>query len=195
MKFKTSVAALVCGLSAAAWAGAPTDSVQDSQGVYREGASVNGPSPDNANTGEQLTGWQYLNGQETPSDQNSPQAALPEDSGNDQMANLQSPNEDDDQALSSDNDSSIGSASNSEDGNSEDAIAGEQTTGLDAITGGTRDKLVVILPEGWQGSIPELLAALEESSDAAEILILKPDGQSADMGSESFEGEETPDSK
>jgi hypothetical protein len=191
MKFKTSVAVVICGLSTAAWAGAPTDSVQDSQGAYREDASVNDPSADDGNTGEQMAGWQYLNGQATPSGQNSTavgQAAPPEDSGNDQMANLQSPNEDDDQSPSPASDSPFGSESDSN-------VAGEQPTGLDAIIGGTRDKLVVILPEGWQGSVPDLLAALEDSSDTAEILILRPDGQSADMSSESSEDEDAPDSK
>jgi hypothetical protein len=198
MKFNTSVAALICGLSTTAWAGAPTDSVQDTQGAYREGASVNGGSGDTGDTSEQLTGWQYLNGQATPSDQNATadgQVALPEESGNDQVANLQSPIEDDDGSLSSDNDPSSSAENNSENYMARNSMAREQPAGLDALIGGMRDKLVVILPEGWQGSVPDLLAALQDSSDAAEILILKPDGQDADMSSESSEGDETPDSK
>ena len=198
MKFNTSVAALICGLSTTAWAGAPTDSVQDPQGAYREGASINDGSGDTGNASEQLTGWQYLNGQAMPSDQNATadgQVALPEESGNDQIASLQSPIEDDDQSLSSDNDPSSSSENSSENYMARNYMASQQPAGLDAITGGMRDKLVVILPEGWQGSVPDLLAALADASDAAEILILKADGEGADMSSESSEADETSDSK
>lgn len=34
------------------------------------------------------------------------------------------------------------------------------------------DKLVVIVPEGWDGSVPELVAALDQSSDEPTIVIM-----------------------
>ena len=46
---------------------------------------------------------------------------------------------------------------------------------LEDFRAATQDKLVVILPSGWQGSVPQLLAALEQNADAAEVLILSQD--------------------
>ena len=46
---------------------------------------------------------------------------------------------------------------------------------LEDFRAATQDKLVVILPSGWQGSVPQLLAALEKNADAAEVLILSQD--------------------
>ena len=46
---------------------------------------------------------------------------------------------------------------------------------LEDFRAATQDKLVVILPSGWQGSVPQLLSALEQNADAAEVLILSQD--------------------
>jgi hypothetical protein len=51
---------------------------------------------------------------------------------------------------------------------------------LEDFKAATQDKLVVILPSGWQGSVPELIAALEDHSDASEILILSQDENAND---------------
>jgi hypothetical protein len=45
---------------------------------------------------------------------------------------------------------------------------------LEDFKAATQDKLVIILPTGWQGSVPQLISSLEGQSDA-EILILSQD--------------------
>ena len=55
-----------------------------------------------------------------------------------------------------------------------------QPSNLEDFKAATQDKLVVILPSGWQGSVPHLIAALEDNSDVSEILILSQDEQASD---------------
>jgi len=38
-----------------------------------------------------------------------------------------------------------------------------------------RDKVVVIIPKGWKGSVPDLIAALEASPDAEDIVVVQQD--------------------
>ena len=198
MNFKTSIAALVVALApAAAWAGAATDSGQNSQEAYNDSASVNDPSADTGNRTDQSAGWQYVNGQATPSGsgaENSPNGISDTASADDPSANDQT----NDQTGNSDdaigNDFYANLDSSRDDAQlSEDNATGRLSGRLEDVIGNTSDKVVIILPVGWHGSITDLVAALEEASDS-EILVLKPDGEQADMSSDS-EGEETPDSR
>jgi hypothetical protein len=199
MNLKTSIAALVVALApAAVWAGAATDSAQNPQEAYKDGASVNAPSTDTGNATDEAAGWQYVNGQATLSDAQaedsrngmSETASADDPSANDQ-ANDQTGNSDD--AIGNDFYANL-------DSSRDDAqLSGDSATGrlsgrLEDVIGNTSDKVVIILPVGWQGSIADLVAALERTSDA-EILVLKPDGQQADMSSDGTENEETPDSQ
>ena len=53
---------------------------------------------------------------------------------------------------------------------------------LEDFKAATQDKLVVILPAGWHGSVSELIASLQDKSDA-EILILSQDEDPDDSDS------------
>jgi len=194
MNLKLSIAALVVALApAAAWAGAATDSAQDPPEAYKDVSSVNDPSTDTGNEPDQSSGWQYVNGQATPSGpaadntpSGSPDTASADDETNDQIANSED-------AIGNDFYANLDSSRDDE------QLSGDNATGrlsghLENIIGNTSDKVVIILPVGWQGSIAQLVAALEGASDS-EILVLKQDGEQADMSSDPIEGEETPDSR
>ena len=193
MNLKTSIAALVVALTpAAAWAGAATDSAQDSPEAYKDVSSVNDPLADTANVPDESAGWQYVNGQATPSGSEADSASGSSDTASaDEQTNDQTGNSED--AIGNDFYANLDSSRDDE------QLSGDNATGrlsghLENIIGHTSDKVVIILPVGWQGSIAQLVAALEGASDS-EILVLKPDGEQADMSSDSTEGEETPDSR
>ncbi|HEX4985977.1 MAG TPA: hypothetical protein VFV71_07890 [Burkholderiales bacterium] len=58
-----------------------------------------------------------------------------------------------------------------------DADEAVQASVLQKFIALTGDKIVVILPKGWGGSVPDLLAALEDASDDAEIVVLSHKGE------------------
>jgi len=124
------------------------------------------------------------------------QTANAEESGDDQTAMSEEP--DDQTALSEDAVDSDQSAASEEQGGNDQlaqdsddadlmAMANQQTRAgtfkpatLEDFKAATQDKLVVILPSGWQGSVPQLIATLQEQSDASEILILSQDNPDED---------------
>ena len=190
MNLKTSIAALLVALApAAAWAGA--DSAQDAPEAYKDVSSVNDPSADTANAPDESAGWQYVNGQATPSGAQADGSAsgISDTASADEQTNDQTGNSED--AIGNDFYANLDSSRDEEQLSGDDAT-GRLSGNLENIIGNTSDKVVIILPVGWQGSIANLVAALEGASDS-EILVLKPDGEQADMSSDP-EGEETPDS-
>ena len=191
MNLKTSIAALVVALApAAAWAGA--DSAQESPEAYKDVASVNDPSADTGNAPDQSEGWQYVNGQATLSGSEADDSAngISDTASADEETNEQTGNSED--AIGNDFYANLDSSRDDEQSSGDNAT-GRLSGHLENIIGNTSDKVVIILPVGWQGSIANLVAALEGASDS-EILVLRPDGGQADMSSDPIEGEETPDS-
>jgi hypothetical protein len=196
MKLKPLVAAVVFALSTtAAWAADSVEAADDATPAQTVGAA---PSSSIENVGEDQIGWQYLDGQmraaasdtASGSDQSANEASS---SGDDQAASSEGLSDSDLSATSEDaSDSDQSAAVDEEDGNdqvAEDsagddlmAMASPQTRSgtfkpatLEDFKAATQDKLVVILPSGWHGSVAELIAVLEGKSDAAEILVLSQD--------------------
>ena len=190
MKLRTSAIAVIVGLcTGPAWA---ADAVQTPDDANQTQATGNAAS---SGDGEQ-TGWQYLNGQAATSEaagtdeqsaneesaSGDDQAANAEDSGDgDQAANAEDAS-DGDQSADAEDASGNDQAAESDDAAGSDRTASSeirpvnfQPTSLEDFKAATQDKLVVILPAGWQGSVPHLIAALEGDSDASEILILSQD--------------------
>ena len=194
MKLSTSIAALIVGFSPAVlWAGAAADSAQDQPQTTQQSGAISEPMTDTANAAaasantdaQSGTQWQYMNGEPMPSGS---QAAAAQ-SGTEQGNN--------DQAASDDQSSSGDQAANSENASEDDQdlmakLPESQSPGnqaLQDIPGGVENKVVVILPRDWQGSLPELIAALEQTSEAAEILVLKREGDEEDMSQNSDDSE------
>ena len=192
MKLKPVVVAVMVALSAsAAWAADSdtSNSVQyiDSSNPTPVANSAASSSIENA-AGD-VNAWKYLNGQKSAADS----ASDAEQSATSASSNGNDPSGNDQTAMSDDPGESDQSAAVEEDEN--DQIAAEDDAGADMIAmatpgsrsgsfkpatledfrAATQDKLVVILPSGWQGSVPQLLAALEKNADAAEVLILSQD--------------------
>ena len=181
---------MLFGLSTtAAWA---ADAVQAPDDANQPQPSGSGPSSSAGNSGDEQSGWQYLNGKSASfTDSNGADQTANDDSsaGSDQSANseeasgdYQSANSEDasynDQTAESDD--AVGTDQSAE---AEDTSENGQALSLQDFRTPTKDKLVVILPEGWAGSLPDLLAGLKDNSDAAEILVLNQDGQDADVTS------------
>ena len=199
MKLKPLAVAVMFALSApAAWA---ADSDNSNSVQYIDGSNPtpvvgNAASSSRENAAPDAISWKYLNGQKSGADSASgaDQSAISESSGgNDRSARAEDSSGNDQPAMSDDPSESDQSAAAEADENdqisAEDAADGDMmamaTPGsrsgsftpatLEDFKAATQDKLVVILPSGWQGSVPQLLAALEQNADAAEVLILSQD--------------------
>ena len=172
MKLKTAFAVLVIGLCpAVSWA-AEQDSAQPPQ-----------PAAQTQDTGK-TTGWQYVNGRATDAERGmqDAQSANGSTSGNVAAAATA----DDDSAGDQDQLAATESAQqqSAQEESAQDQAMPDQSMRLQGIPEGLEDKLVVILPADWQGSLSDLLAALEETSQDSEILVLKRDTQQEDMSSQ-----------
>lgn len=188
MKLKTSVAAVLFALSAgAAWAGDTGESKADLGGPGPEAAAL---QPSGAP--DEPLAWKFVNGQvvgsenqtssaqsaKTESQGENGQAAAAEDRGsNDQAAATDDDGRD--QAATSEEESADQTA-NSEDQVSEDQSArsedqseSDQSANSDNPAADLKDKVVVIIPKGWKGSLPDLISALEKSPDAKDIVIVQ----------------------
>jgi hypothetical protein len=201
MELKILCAAVVLGLSSAAWAGVtvqPTD--EDNQ----QGA-VPAQQPAGSQAANESLEWKFVNGR--PAGQNpdaADQAATSEEGGTDQSAVSEGPAESDqaaipsyesgdDQAARPDDDgrseelASLGdeskgdpAAADDESGsdqwaNSEEQAGDDPSANSDNAPTDLRDKVVVIIPKGWKGSVPDLIAALEASPDAEDIVVVQQD--------------------
>ena len=181
MKLNSLAAAVIISLAtSAAWAADAVQSPDDAG----QAQAVPGTSAANANGEEQIS-WAYLNGQAVASTD-------AEDST--RSAKAEAADADDQAAMSEDDANGDDQSAASEDATPADRTAASETrhgnfqpATLEDFKAATQDKLVVILPTGWQGSVPQLLAALEDNADAAEVLILSQDGD-ADANAE--EGED-----
>jgi hypothetical protein len=169
MKLKTAIAVLIVGLCpAAVWAGAEQDSAQQPQASEQKSSGSSSSSESSQSNGR-VTDWQYVNGRAAD---------------NHQMQGAQSDSNSDaaSAAAAEDSDDAQDQSSSLESG--QDQAMGGQSMQLQGIPEGLEDKLVVILPTKWQGSLQDLLAALEQTSQDSEILVLRRQDQDADMSSQ-----------
>jgi hypothetical protein len=204
MKLKPLAAAVLFALSTtAAWA---ADSVQTSDDATPAQTVGAAPSSGIENVSEDQIGWQYLDGQTQAAasatasgDQSANEASS---SGDDQAASSEDPDDRDQSAMSEEaSDSDQSAAVDEEDGNdqvAEDsagddlmAMASPQSrvgtfkpATLEDFKAATQDKLVVILPSGWHGSVSELIATLQDKSDAEILILSQDDPDNSDSGQE-----------
>lgn len=179
MKLKTSVAAVIVAFTATgAWAG-PAGTSQADSGEPEATAAQ--PSAASAATTEALE-WKFVNGQaagsENPAgssqaattdaqDGSDQAAAAEEQGGSDQAANSEEPSDGGQAAMSEDE--------SGQSARSEDQDESGQSANSDNPMANMKDKVVVIIPRDWKGSIPDLIAALEASPDAKDIVIVQQD--------------------
>lgn len=198
MKLKRLVLAMMFALSAPAWS-ADSDNSNTVQYIDDANPTPSASSPASASTkkaaGDAIA-WKYVNGQKSAAGSSSgaDQSAISENSsGNNRSARAKDSSGNDQPAMSDDPGDSDQSAATEQEDNfqiSEEEAADDdmmamatpgsrsgsfQPATLEDFKAATQDKLVVILPSGWQGSVPQLLAALEKNADAAEVLILSQD--------------------
>ncbi|HXF16642.1 MAG TPA: hypothetical protein VN496_06535 [Burkholderiales bacterium] len=198
MKLKTAIAVLVVGICpAVVWAGADKDSSQQPQASDQHNSSAGGASAESAQSNGKTTGWQYVDGRAASAErgvQNTQQPQGSSDSANAANAGQATNAESAESAESNSSNDQDEHQSAAVESGSEQQMGGDQSTQLQGIPEGMEDKLVVILPTNWQGSLRDLLAALEQTSQASEILVLRREGQDDDMSSEdSSDVEDTSD--
>lgn len=190
LKLRPSVVAVMFVLSAtAAWAADPSSNSEPKSRTSNAAPS----GTENAATDSNV--WKYVNGQKSAGSTGGPEQSVNSESssGNDRSARAEDSNGNDQAAMSEDSSEGNSPAMKDE---QEDQVAAEesgddmmamatpgsstqtfQPATLADFTAATQDKLVVILPSGWQGSVPQLLAALEQNANASEVLILSHDAQ------------------
>src|SRR4051812_3833825 len=180
MKLKTAIAVLIVGLCpAAAWAGAEKDSAQQPQASAQQDSTAPGASGASAQDSGKTSGWQYVNGRSTNAERDMQGAQSASNADSPRAANAASADDDS-------SDTQNPSMESAQDPAQEQAM-GDQSIQLQGIPEGLQDKLVVILPTDWQGSLRDLLAALEQTSQDSEILVLRRETQADDMSSQNSE--------
>ena len=199
MQLGPSVVAVMFALSApAAWA-ADSDSSNSVEFIDGSNPAPTVGSPASSsmeNAADDANAWKFLNGRRAAADSASgadQSASSKSSGGDDQGASADDSSGNDQTAMSEDSSESDQSTAAEDEEN--DQVAAEDSAGgdlmavatpgsrtgsfkpatLEDFRAATQDKLVVILPSGWQGSVPQLLAALEQNADAAEVLILSQD--------------------
>lgn len=193
MKLKTSVAAILFAFSATgAWAG---DTGQPQAEVSQPDATG---AQQSAGTADETLSWKFVNGQAAGSDNQ----AGADQTGSDQAGSDQAAMSDDqgesDQAASSEKQSGSDQTANSEEQSGGDQSAmgekdGDQAANADNPAANLKDKVVVIIPKDWKGSISDLIAALEASPDAKDIVVVQ--GGEPQAGNSSGEDDYTAGAK
>jgi hypothetical protein len=187
MKLKTAIAVLIVGLCpAAAWAGAEKDSAQQPQASAQQDSTAPGASGASAQDSGKTTGWQYVNGRTTNAEREMQGAQSASNADSPRAADAASAADDDSSDSDRSSDTQNPSMESAQDPAQEQAM-GDQSIQLQGIPEGLQDKLVVILPTDWQGSLRDLLAALEQTSQDSEILVLRRETQADDMSSQNSE--------
>lgn len=220
MKLKTSVAAILFAFSATgAWAGdtgqpeakasqPDATGAQQSPGTADETLSwkfVNGQAAGSENQAgtEQAAGSENQAGTEQAgTNQAGAGQAGSDQTGSDQAGSDQAAMSDDqgesDQAASSEKQSGSDQTANSEEQSGGDQSAmgekdGDQAANADNPAANLKDKVVVIIPKDWKGSISDLIAALEASPDAKDIVVVQ--GGEPQTGNSSGEDDYTAGAK
>jgi hypothetical protein len=156
---------------------APATAQGEEQGQGEQAAqSGEQAEPDSqAASGDESSQEQAATGQETEDEQQSAesgeqsesdsQAASSEDASQDQTAAGEEAT-DEQQSAQSEGQSEEQSAQSEESGQGDQAADSQLPAGLEG-------KVVVIIPKDWQGSLPDLMAALRMSPDAKDIVIVQ----------------------
>lgn len=200
MKLKNSVAAVLFAFSATgAWAG-------DTDKPQAEASQPNATgAQQSSGTADETLSWQFVNGQAAGSanQAGTEQAAGSENqAGTGQSASDQAAMSDDqsgnDEAASSEEQSGGDQTANSEEQSGGDQSAmgedgGDQAANAENPAANLKDKVVVIIPKDWKGSISDLIAALEASPDAKDIVVVQ--GGEPQAGNSSDEDDYTAGAK
>jgi hypothetical protein len=156
---------------------APATAQGEEQGQDGQAAQSGGQAePDSqAASGDESSQEQAATGQETEDGQQSAQSGEPsesdsqaasgEDASQDQTAAGEEAT-DEQQSAQSEGQSEEQSAQSKESGQGDQAADSQLPAGLEG-------KVVVIIPKDWQGSLPDLVAALRMSPDAKDIVIVQ----------------------
>jgi hypothetical protein len=193
-RLRTSVAAVALTLSAGAWAMTPLD--QSSQGAYpSQGASTAQDDFGNEVQSRDFSGTSELenSGRGSSLSKEGSSAKMQEDE-NSAAGNPWNQSESDsyesvqDQAAA--NQDAYGwpvGSSETPSTISSDVAGSGYTTDSDLTASseaGTQDdQLVVIVPEDWEGSVPELIAAIEQSSDESALVVIDGEASGDDASS------------
>lgn len=168
MKLKTAVAAILFAFSAiGAWAGDTGQPQAEASQPDATGAQQSSGTVDEA------LSWKFVNGQAAGSENQ----AGTNQAGTDQAA-MSDDQAGSDQAASSEEQSGGDQTANSEEQSGGDQSAmgeevGDQAASADNPVANLKDKVVVIIPKDWKGSISDLIAALEASPDAKDIVVVQ----------------------
>lgn len=206
MKLKTSVAAILFAFSATgAWAG--------DTGQPKAEASQPAATGAQQSSGDETLTWKFVNGQAAGSEnqggtgqagtaqagsgQSSNAQAGSDQAGSDQAAMSDDP-AGNDQAASSEEQSGGDQTANSEEqsGGNQSAMGEEgsdQAANAENPAANLKDKVVVIIPKDWKGSVSGLIAALEASPDAKDIVVVQ--GGEPQAGNSSEEDDYTAGAK
>ena len=179
MKLKTSVAAVILAFSATgAWAG-PTGTGNSQSDLGTPDTTAVQPSA--APVNEELQ-WKFVNGTSATDSEkrDSDQAAKPVDQGNsDQAAQSEEQGSSEQSAKTKGQPEGDQSSKSKEEDGSDQTAQSEEQDGNDQTANSVqpaadlKDKVVVIIPKDWKGSLFALIAALESSPDAKDIVIVQ----------------------
>ena len=122
---------------------------------------------------DEALSWKFVNGQAAGSENQAgtnqagtDQAAMSDDqAGSDQAASSEEQSGGDQTATSEEQSGGDQSAMGEE--------VGDQAASADNPVANLKDKVVVIIPKDWKGSISDLIAALEASPDAKDIVVVQ----------------------
>lgn len=203
MKLKTSVAAVIFAFSAAGvWAG-PTGTDQSKTDLGTPDVTADQPSSsaaanedlqwkfvngtgasDSDHSGTNQTAQPEQQGHsdhaaQSGEQESGAQSAMTEGQGESDQAAASEQEGGDQAAKSEEGDDSTDQTAKSEGENSDDQTAraeqeeGDQSANSHNPAADLKDKVVVIIPRDWKGSLPDLIAALESSPDAKDIVIVQ----------------------
>lgn len=121
-------------------------------------------------------------------DESDQQSAQSDEQSRDQTAKSQE--DDDDQSAKSEDSDEDQSAATEDEDNGQSAQSdnsGKDQAADSGVPAGLEGKVIVIIPRDWQGSLKDLVAALENSPDAKDIVIVQQgDPQASNKSDEYF---------
>jgi hypothetical protein len=208
-RLRTSVAAVALALSAGAWAMTPVD--ESNRGVYSpQGSSVTQDDFGNEVHSRDFSGTYELenSGRGSSLSMEGSSARIQEDensaSGNSWDASDSGSSQSVEDEAAANQDAFDWSAASSESpASSGDELATNEAAQGPAISsdvagsgytkdsdlmassdeGTQEDQLVVIVPEDWEGSVPDLIAAIEQSSDDSALVVIDGEASGGDTSS------------
>ncbi len=146
----------------------------------KQGSSDQAAATEEAGTAGQaaVSGQQSTGDQSAGSEQSGAEQAKSEESDDSDQAAMSEDDEGDTAAAAEEQEGSDQTANSEEQGEDQSAQSDEpdgsdQTANSAQPAADLKDKVVVIIPKDWKGSLPDLIAALESSPDAKDIVIVQ----------------------